>query len=110
MGPFIMFLSCYLFSLVLQVSLSARSIVEFRTKTGTENGAGCDCAMEVAMVTPQGICVTNELGNDHIDDFEGGHLDSFTGAQLGECLDFEPGDSNSSTPVPMPGSGSTLRL
>eukprot|EP00090_Calanus_glacialis_P016657 TRINITY_DN26063_c0_g1_i1.p1 TRINITY_DN26063_c0_g1~~TRINITY_DN26063_c0_g1_i1.p1 ORF type:complete len:140 (+),score=36.13 TRINITY_DN26063_c0_g1_i1:46-465(+) len=81
--------------LLLQGSLGGRTITELRTKTGTASGAGCDCKMEVAINTPQGLCVTNELGNSHINDFQNGHLDSFSGAQLGECQDFEPGDSNS---------------
>ena len=38
----------------------------------------------------QGLCVTNKLDSSR-DDFETGHLDTYTGGVLGECNGFNAG-------------------
>ena len=83
------------------------AIIELRLKTADVHDAGCDCDLEVAIETPnvkfskrnllkakinnfQGLCVTNKLDSSR-NDFETGHLDSYTGGVLGECNGFNAG-------------------
>merc|ERR1712131_204974 len=69
---------------------SAGLIQELLVKTGTIDSAGCDCDLTFVILTPNGSCVTPSLDGPG-DDFESGHVDSYTGAQLGECNEFDAG-------------------
>merc|ERR1719481_1232406 len=81
--------SFFILSLAADLA-SAGLIRELIIKTGTGNGAGCDCDLRFAILTPNGNCVTSKLDGPG-DDFEAGHVDSFTGAMLGECNEFDAG-------------------
>merc|ERR1712133_196805 len=79
-----------LIAILLISTVFGGAIIELRVKTATVHDAGCNCNLEVAILSPNGLCITNPLDSDR-DDFEPGHLDSYTGGILGECNGFNAG-------------------